>query len=593
MKRKRDVDDALKGAGDPKAALSELKAQAQEVTEVKDESPKKLKPPARQPGAFESFEVLGEDQDGKVLFWSSLNRKIYLHDLKSLQYDQLVQIGGPEILEKVGRGKRYDQNGEDGAMLLPFPEVKTNLIVEASRNQLGELSKFGQGIHALKDGKRILIVNGGRGYTWDGKDFQEQDHPLLDGRMIDWNAGRQWIDFEQVRVMVGKMTPIRAKETVDEICRCVNQWGFSDPQDACLFAGWLLAQIVQGVWNWRPHLWLTGAAGTGKTLLISFLEGLAGPLAMRREGKSLTEAGFRQDLGHDGAQAFIDEFEKSEHRDTLIEYLRSASRGGTIVKGTTSQKAVHFSIRHMVLLASIEYRLARAAERSRFLIVELAKDDNRCPVIPNAAKMEELRLKVCAFAIWAAFRAKNLILQLGRIAGYEDRLVESYAVPLSMITLCDENALGLLTNMVKAFLDKAHRDDRADHITDEEKLIRDICFAKIRIPEEQHTEERTSIVYKELTVSQVIAKLQYSDEGLDSALQAHGIKKTDDGCLFLVADIVSRKLLRDTQWGELNIEPILKRIDGATKTRRRIAQRLSYGLLVPYNDEQLPSENVP
>ena len=591
----KDIDERLKRAKDPKAVLSELKAGAVEVTEAREGHRTDAMPPLRKTINFESFEVLGENQDGKVLFWSSLNRKIYIHDLKSLQYDQLVQLGGPEILKKVGRGKRYYQSEEDGSSLIPFPEVKTNLIIEASRRQLGELSYFGQGIHALKDGNHLLIVNGGRGWIWDGNAFQEQDHPLLDGRLIDWNAGRVWIDFEQVMAMAGKMTPILAKEVIDEVCLCVNQWGFADQQDAGLFAGWVLAQIIQGVWNWRPHLWLTGAAGTGKTLLISFLEGLAGPLAMRREGKSLTEAGFRQDMANDGVRAFLDEFELSEHRDDLIEYLRSASRGGTIVKGTTSQKPVHFFIKHMVLLASIEYRLARAAERSRFLVVELLKDDLRCPIIPNAKKMEALRLKVCAFAIWGAFRAKKLISQLGRIAGFEDRFTESFGVPLSMITLCEENAIGLLGEMVKVFLDKARRDDRLDHITDEERLIRDVGFAKIRIPEEQRiSEDRTSIVYRELTVSQAIAKLRHGgDDGLyDDAMQAHGIKVTDDGSLFMVPEIVSRKLLRDTLWGELNIEPILKRITGTKKGRRRIAARLTYGLLVPYA-EKLSDQSVP
>jgi hypothetical protein len=594
----KDVDDKIRASADKVAAVKDLKAKAEDAkptaqqkktsqakkSVVQDNSSSAPKAEEKQPIKFKSFEVLGEDADGKIHFWSSENKKIYAHDLKSLQFDQLVQIGGQEIRNKVGRGRRYDQEGEDGSMLIPFQSLKEWLIIEASRRQLGILSYFGQGIHLLKDG-RLLIVNGGEGYVWDGNKFAPQDHPLVGGRLIDWNKGRHWIDFSSVQKMVNSMTINKSKEIVAEACELVNQWGFADQQDVYLFAGWMLAQIVQPVWSWRPHLWLTGSAGSGKTQLLSLLEGLSGPLAMRREGKSLTEAGFRQDMGSDGVYAFIDEFEKSEHRDALIEYLRSASRGGTIVKGTTAQKPVHFFIRHSVLLASIEYSLARSAERSRFLIVELKKDDSRKPVLPNAAKMEELRLQILGFALWASFRAKTLIETLGRIPGFEDRLVESYAVPLSMISLCESDPLNVLRNMVTTFLHRAQLVDQQDVQTDEEKILRDLCFAKVRVPMEQQTSsDKQSIVYLDFGVAQALDKLrQASDSALDDALQAVGIKLTNEGPLFIVPDIVTRKLLRDTPWGNLNLEPILKRITGAKKHRLRIAGSRCYGLLLPEN----------
>lgn len=596
-KNPKDVDDAIRSSADKAAVAQNLKAKAEDATvsiQQKKHSQPRIREevgtsntprePGRQALKFKSFEVLGEDADGKIHFWSSENKKIYAHDLKSLQFDQLVQIGGQEVCNKVGRGRRYDQEGADGSILIPFQLVKEWIIIEASQHQLGILSYFGQGIHVLKDG-RLLIVNGGEGFIWDGKLFTPQEHPLIDGRLIDWNRGRQWIELSRVRDIVGTLTNTSAKGIIEEACQLVNQWGFADQQDVYLFTGWMLAQLVQPIWSWRPHLWLTGSAGSGKTQLLSLLEGLSGPLAMRREGKSLTEAGFRQDMGSDGVYAFIDEFEKSEYRDALIEYLRSASRGGVVVKGTTAQKPVHFFIRHMVMLASIEYSLARSAERSRFLIVELKKDDSRKPVLPNASKIEELRLQIVAFALWASFRAKTLIEELGRVSGYEDRLVESYAVPLSMVSLCESDALTVLRNVAVTFLNKARLIDQQDVVTDEEKILRDLCFAKVRVPmEQQISADKASIVYLDFGVAQALDKLRQGfDNALDDALQAAGIKLTEEGRLFLVPDIVTRKLLRDTPWGNLNIEPILKRIPGAKKHRLRIAGSRCYGLLLPEN----------
>lgn len=174
---------------------------------------------------------------------------------------------------------------------------------------------------------------------------------------------------------------------------------------------------------------------------------------------------------------------------------------------------------------------------------------------------------------------------MGRIIGYEDRLVESYAVPLSMISLCESDPLNVLRNMVTTFLHRAQLVDQQDVTTDEEKILRDLCFAKIRVPmEQQISADKASIVYLEFGVAQAFDKLRQGfDSALDDALQAVGIKIAEEGHLFLVPDIVTRKLLRDTPWGNLNIEPILKRITGAKKHRLRIAGSRCYGLLLPEN----------
>jgi len=379
------------------------------------------------------------------------------------------------------------------------------------------------------------------------------------------------------------MTLVEAAKIAESVCDLIDQWGFKDSSEAYLLSGWLLAQQVQEIWTWRPHLWLSGPAGSGKTILISLLEGLAGKLAMRREGKSLTEAGFRQDMGADAVLSFIDEFEKSESREAIIEYLRSASRGGTVVKGTTAQKAVHFHIQHMALLASIEVRLARAAERSRFLVIELQKDNSRHPTIPNAGGLEKLRHDITAYTLWASFRAKKLISDLGRIQGFEDRLVESYAVPLSMLAVCKDNALEILRNLTVNYLGKAQQIDALDHISDEEKLLRDISFAKIRIQIEHQIEDRTAVISQDYSVSQAVEKIIREGDGLcHETLQAHGLKICEEG-IFLVPEIVMRKLLKDTPWAGLNIESILKRIPDAKKTRLRIAANRSYGLIFPIN----------
>ncbi|WP_248635550.1 site-specific integrase [Desulfatibacillum aliphaticivorans] len=83
----------------------------------------------------------------------------------------------------------------------------------------------------------------------------------------------------------------------------------------------------------------------------------------------------------------------------MIEIFRSAGRGGTTYKGTTHQQAVSFQSRHMVLLASIEKSLPRAADNSRFLSICTKKDPTRKPKIPDWRELEEIRTDMVAYAL--------------------------------------------------------------------------------------------------------------------------------------------------------------------------------------------------
>src|SRR6056297_2322675 len=84
------------------------------------------------------------------------------------------------------------------------------------------------------------------------------------------------------------------KRVVDELMSLIDQWGFKGKFDHFIVCGWFLAQIVQSVWDWRPHLWFTGAQGSGKTLLTILFERLGGGLCRRFEGQT-SEPGIRTD----------------------------------------------------------------------------------------------------------------------------------------------------------------------------------------------------------------------------------------------------------------------------------------------------------
>jgi hypothetical protein len=214
--------------------------------------------------------------------------------------------------------------------------LKRHLIIEASRHQLGRIEWFGQGTHLLADGK-LLIVNGSEINSFDGKAFRELDNPLVDRKLIAREAGSKWIDLEQVRERVRCMNKSEAEKIIQTARGYISQWGFDDQWlDVALVLGWLCAQLVQQVWAWRPHMWISAGTGGGKTMLLEFLEAVGGNLSLARQGQSLTEAGFRQDIGCDSRFCMIDEFERTKARNAIIEYLRSAGRGRSKGRGQST-----------------------------------------------------------------------------------------------------------------------------------------------------------------------------------------------------------------------------------------------------------------
>ena len=144
-----------------------------------------------------------------------------------------------------------------------------------------------------------------------------------------------------------------------------------------LLMGWTALAPSCGALDWRPHLWITGTKGCGKTKLIElFVKPLLADMVVMGQGRT-TEAGIRQVLAHDALPVISDEMEGTSRaaRATIrgvVELARSASSpAGRVIKGTTHGKPLAYSIRAMFMFASIVVNLEDAADKSRFSILPL------------------------------------------------------------------------------------------------------------------------------------------------------------------------------------------------------------------------------
>ncbi len=149
-----------------------------------------------------------------------------------------------------------------------------------------------------------------------------------------------------------------------------------------LLAGWIAIARVAGALPIRPHIWITGGAGTGKSTVMGGLinPALGDPSARLYLQGGSTEAGIRQSVKADSLPLLFDEFESvgvhsRERIASIIDLLRQSwsYTEGCIVKGSAGGTASQYSLAFAALVSSIRVGLETDADRSRFSVLELGK----------------------------------------------------------------------------------------------------------------------------------------------------------------------------------------------------------------------------
>ncbi len=165
-------------------------------------------------------------------------------------------------------------------------------------------------------------------------------------------------DFTQIEVMLKKLH-------------------FQTPHAAMLIAGAIVCAMAAGALHWRPHTWLTGKSGSGKSAVIKIILLILRNCTEHYVGET-TEAGIRQDLKHDCRAIVFDEAEPKnpaaiQKINNVLNLLRQASSDetGKIAKGTVTGKGMNYKIRSCGFMASINPNLPEEADKNRFQVLEM------------------------------------------------------------------------------------------------------------------------------------------------------------------------------------------------------------------------------
>jgi putative DNA primase/helicase len=183
--------------------------------------------------------------------------------------------------------------------------------------------------------------------------------------------------------------------------------------NAQLLAGWCVVAPVCGALQWRPHVWITGGAGTGKTWIMREVVGsIIGKAALMLQGES-TEAGIRQSLGHDARPVIFDEAEaedkaSADRIEKILNLMRasSAESEAVMLKGSASHEAKSFTIRSCFLFASIIYQARKQADLTRVTVLGLKR--NRDNPVEQFDRLREMYREVMTDGFLEGFHTRTL-----------------------------------------------------------------------------------------------------------------------------------------------------------------------------------------
>lgn len=162
-----------------------------------------------------------------------------------------------------------------------------------------------------------------------------------------------------------------------------------------LIAGFIAIAPICGGLAWRPSIWITGGAGSGKSWLMdNILAPCLSGIALHVASKT-TESGLRQALGSDALPVIFDEAEREDAASAariqgVLDLVRMAASesGARIIKGSQNQSGAKvYKIRSSFAFTSINVGIEHQADDSRVTVLTL----RRPPTEPDAVEVENFK----------------------------------------------------------------------------------------------------------------------------------------------------------------------------------------------------------
>lgn len=302
------------------------------------------------------FEVLGFEH-GDYFFFLKDKRQVMTYSRGELSESTFVELADPALF--------WMQHFKTGAKKGSFNKLSALNFLIRTADEKG-----------IYDADRIR----GRGAWLDeGRAvFHHGDRLTVDDARVEIGSLKTSFIYELQRPLQDIPKIPLSDEEGDELLNISCKFRWTKPASAALLCGWMMLAPICGALRWRPHIWLSGGAGSGKsTVLNEFVHPLLNGFDLFAQGNT-TEAGLRQKLRTDALPILFEESEQNEDKDRMrIQHVLSLIRQSStesharVYKGTVGGHSMEFLIRSMFCLASIQVGLKHQADIERLTVLSL------------------------------------------------------------------------------------------------------------------------------------------------------------------------------------------------------------------------------
>lgn len=319
-----------------------------------------------QSGNIEEIQIkaLGIDYNGKFVYQSSKTNLVTMLTAGAHQRTGLTGV----VAEHAYWIKHYptdpDKNGKVKVSWERAGESLMKLCQDVGRYEPHDI----RGVGLWKDGDDIIFNSG--------------KYLYVNGVVTEYFGYNGNFHYEPVANHIELTRPLDKTESL-KIQDIVKRLPIKNNLEKTLFLGAIALGGFSGVLEWRPHIWLLGTSGSGKsTTLQKVISPLWRPLnGLFFEGGS-TESGIRQNIRRNAVPIMVDEMKADgkkelEQMSNLLSLIRSSSANTSamIAKGTSSQDmAANFKVKSMFVLASVDHYLEHEQDFERFTRINFVQN---------------------------------------------------------------------------------------------------------------------------------------------------------------------------------------------------------------------------
>ena len=522
------------------------------------------------------YKVLGFQQiDSRALFmfYNKRTASVVSYRVNQLNKEGLQELAPIRFWESMATN--YESK------TARFDAIRERLVDECYRRKIYNPDRI-RGRGAWMESERVVMHTG--------------DMLIVDGiptSLMDYDS--RYV-YEQSHKLDLECRALSTEESEKFVSFCLD-FAWEQALHGFLLAGWIFLAPVCGALSWRPHLWLTGPIGSGKSWIFqNVIQEALGDFSLQVQSET-TEAGLRQRLGNAALPVIFDEAETENRRNdqriqNVMALMRQASSesGGGILKGSANGDAKEYRIRSMFAFASVLSGVFQSSDKSRIAILNL-RNPNGAPEAKarfEAIKKTRIELYQPDYLNGLRYRAVSKIPFIREcVALFSEKVMEKvgtrrlgdqYGTLLAGAWAAANDHLPTPDEINEIILSGSWEDESALATElDHDRFIKHLLQHSMRIQGDKGPMDTT--IGELLNIETLTNPLGLSDAIKNPAkatLARYGLK-VDDGYLFIQnSNSQLARVFRDTPWPK-NWRNLLKSCPGSHRPQQPVYYGAGFG----------------